>query len=81
MNDRPQTAGFLFGATAALVVPAPKSFFIIEPPPLTTGIQWSGNLTQELLVKIVRQLDAQVVDEPRFAVVSQYWFDQLTREA
>jgi hypothetical protein len=77
---------FIFGAaatTAALVVPVPKSFFIIKPPRLIipTPDRPFDLPTREML-SLLNRLTGKAIrmsEIPRWVVTDQTWYDDMVR--
>jgi hypothetical protein len=77
--------GFIFGATAALVVPAPKSFFIVKPPPLIVAPPTTGplfDLPMQQVLDLMKKLDAFEIEPgaiPRWVWLRESDYDRLVR--
>ena len=76
--------GFIFGASAlaaSLIVPAPKSFFIVKAPKLIVARPDKPfDLPLEQMLALARKLDEQEIklkDIPRWVVVDKQWYDAL----
>ena len=74
---------FLFGAVATLVVPAPKSFFIVSPPKLILSRpDHPFELSMQQMLDLLDKLDENalaVSDVPRWLAVDARWYDEVTR--
>lgn len=75
---------FCFGAAATLVVPAPKSFFIVEAPKLIIPTPDKPfDLPLQQMLALLKRLDEQSIEMsaiPRWVVCDQSWYDQVVRE-
>jgi hypothetical protein len=72
---------FTFGAVATLIVPSPKSFFILKPAALVVVPCPPTSDALQQMIKALEMFDA-MVDEmtgiPRWAVISEAAYNQLT---
>jgi hypothetical protein len=74
---------FIFGAAATLIVPPPKSFFIIEPPKLITEIDPSilkFDLPKQQMIDLLKRLEEKMIEVsaiPRWVVVNKDDYDML----
>jgi len=76
--------GFIFGAaaSAALIVPAPKSFFIMPAPklivPQVSGLKFDLPLQQ--MLSLMQKLEQQLIEVsaiPRWVVVNKDLYDEI----
>jgi hypothetical protein len=75
---------FCFGAAAALVVPAKKSFFIIEPPKLVRAVVDPGRLSFDLplpeILSLLRKIEQGMLEVsaiPRWVVTNKDVYDDI----